>query len=1131
MPIRPEFRHLFPELAGPTIARAPRVIPDEDLDREQERSIGRSLADVGMGGLEWLGGILDKPGRMVRGVLSGRPRELLNQIPFSDTLGLTDPKDNIDGRGLLEQYGLLEKNKDGLDPGDVAGFATSLVLDPLTWLGGAGVLTKAGKVVSSAGQLKNVSKLAAKAGLGKRAGRMNTTIGDLLQQFPDAEPALRRAAEGKKIPLASLLDEPLAHSSARMSIPGTEIGFNLPGGKLARKVAGGLDAAGHAARYGKIPGTDFSPGIEAARLFHAPSGALTTEVSQKVAQNAFDNETVKQAAVREKHADWVQRLQKAGFTGPDAERELTRLIESPTAITATNPEAAKVAGEIGQFYDELHEAGFRKGTSRRGKLQDTKARFLHRVGNLPQGEQAKLGKGRQAFSMATAQDVARKPYMKEIEGGTDTINQIFTHPEIVKVVDAGLASGAKRSDVTKQVAPLIEQLFPGMVRPAYALMKKGKPVLDDAGMPVAVDQHMKLAHLITAPGSESARKIGFDPYHPVAKTESYGLNEVTREANADAIFEAIPDLLRLAKKLPREETVPLGNLLKGLGLRSVVQGDEVIGATKQIADIIGLSPGGFFNKDMAKAVRQQRIPKSEAKALLDIRKKFDAPEEVSKLVKYGIDSPTNVIKAGMLTAPARYSRDAVSGKVMNALEGNFSVATEKAARAIDRGDVYQKAHEIPIVRDWLLANNRPLTAEEGTQRLRSMYAGMTDGGQHLRTDVIGPAGEMTPGFEDMLATIPGAKPSTAWGSIKGVASDAWAGMPFTKSKPGISKNPLTIKGAFGNKETKFGPVVAGNRVGKFTDTMNRLAPMIKMLEEGVDPAEVARRIKSSQVDYSGRSFTPIEKKVMKRLFPFYSFSSRMAPHIAKTLAEKPGGALAQTIRGTNALRGDDPFVPEYIKQGLAIPLPSGESGDPRFLGGLGLMHEDPLSFLGAGVGGAGMEVLSRLNPIFKAPMEWSTGESFFQRGPDGGRPLDDLDPTIGRLLSNIGLGDGKKPVKWPGSEAMEMVIANSPAARVASTARMLTDTRKGVGTKALNFLSGAKITDVPPQTREALIREGVQRILKSDHGAKDFERIFIPKEELDKMSPEDRQAAEQLLAMLKTLANKAKARKQLKPVR
>ena len=86
-------------------------------------------------------------------------------------------------------------------------------------------------------------------------------------------------------------------------------------------------------------------------------------------------------------------------------------------------------------------------------------------------------------------------------------------------------------------------------------------------------------------------------------------------------------------------------------------------------------------------------------------------------------------------------------------------------------------------------------------------------------------------------------------------------------------------------------------------------------------------------------------------------------------------------------------------------------------------------------------------------MEYSTGELFFQAGPDGGRDLKDADPLIGRTLANImGRQDA---VQLP--QLLEVAAANSPASRYLSTTRQLMDPRKGLLTKATNLTTGVAL--------------------------------------------------------------------------
>lgn len=139
---------------------------------EVEGGIGHNL----LSGLGYVGEKLDAlfGARALRGVLGGDFREALSVIPiigtFGDELGLTSKDDYMDntGRRLLEKAGVLGENEEGLDAGDVAGFAVDVLLDPINalTLGGGGLAkataTSAGKLLQKTGKAGEIIKAAGK---------------------------------------------------------------------------------------------------------------------------------------------------------------------------------------------------------------------------------------------------------------------------------------------------------------------------------------------------------------------------------------------------------------------------------------------------------------------------------------------------------------------------------------------------------------------------------------------------------------------------------------------------------------------------------------------------------------------------------------------------------------------------------------------------------------------------------------------------------------------------------------------------------------------------------------------------------------------------------------------------------
>lgn len=165
--------------------------------------------------LSWVGSSLDKPGAAVRGLLGARPDQLANLIPFSDTLGITNPEDRVSGASLL-----------GMDPdsteGMLGGMGVDIFTNPFTYMGGF----LGGKL-----GLRAAKNPAVKGFVGDESGALNLT--ELQKRFLSQQsPAEMRAAglaAQRELPVAtglpasnvragslSLTPEEVAANSRRM---------------------------------------------------------------------------------------------------------------------------------------------------------------------------------------------------------------------------------------------------------------------------------------------------------------------------------------------------------------------------------------------------------------------------------------------------------------------------------------------------------------------------------------------------------------------------------------------------------------------------------------------------------------------------------------------------------------------------------------------------------------------------------------------------------------------------------------------------------------------------------------------------------------------------------------------------
>ncbi len=181
--------------------------------------------------LGYIGDTLSKPGRAVRGVLAGRPDELAAAIPFSDSLGISDPSQATSGKDLLNALGMDVGSGLG---GDLAGFATEVATDPLTWLG-AGLGSRLGSAAEKAAVA--------------RGPQYGTTAADLNEMFgkyaelasPDqVSKAGRRLKEIVQSPMSDRLMSEIPEGASLLGAGAEGAAFGGPSGvtRLGRVMPG-----------------------------------------------------------------------------------------------------------------------------------------------------------------------------------------------------------------------------------------------------------------------------------------------------------------------------------------------------------------------------------------------------------------------------------------------------------------------------------------------------------------------------------------------------------------------------------------------------------------------------------------------------------------------------------------------------------------------------------------------------------------------------------------------------------------------------------------------------------------------------------------------------------------------------
>ena len=1152
-----------------------------DETPNEDPGILRKILRGTLGGIGYVGSTLDKPGAAVRGLLAGHPGQLANLIPFSDSLGITDPTtDRTSGRDLLESWGALDHKQpdEGFGAGDVAGFGAELATDPFLYFSHFGrALTTAGKLAESAGVLKKVDQSLAYANRGlsnaERVGtginRMKTTLGDAVSLLPGADRAeavnrITQKATALGIPdWTQHVDEPL----------GAAMQFGLPFGQktaLGSDPAGWggyltkpIDRAATALMYGrplaavasgieKIPfvgktlaGTapvqalaqsEFSPGMMGLNLFHAPNMEAADRTAAEFNPAAHDARLQGRAKAEAEFYGHARNIEQAAAPFLEDKDLFSRIGEhvegDPAQWLATHGQ--DIQGELlrlgnGDVADGEKRFLAYANAVQAGQVGMERARLAYNqlggdVGDLAGGlgylprsltegammNPAGLAKTKPTSASHAAQN-ARLEYLQGI--GSADIRAMTQDPLIATAKGAGDLKGLEAG-----VEAYGNRVNPWTGKP---IVPGSYTVADAANGIVTKDDQVKQVANLFGSIPKEVFDSGIFGNHPLADMRNYfgRMGEsIAGAQNAaeymgrvpEAIFDPVAATTR-AELRAQGQTVPA--VLQKIGLKL---GDVNEGMGQAILRAQGLP----VTEDALNALKKFRVNDADAGTIAKQLQPYKIPEPAGKAM--GIyDAFTNLFKGWATIGRLNFGlRARGSGTLETMLGRAFSPAAQSAAADLLRGKTVEGASEIPELRRLLVGAGRPVDDAEATRLLSESSAahGVGFGTSNVPSSVQQGTGAMT--------AAQGLRPASA-ASVLGELPDAdpyrfgKVMEDFKGNYPGATFDPFAARGFAGHEETNNRILRGLERFTDYNENLVRHTAFVSALKKGEPVSRAAEIARNIFPDYSSPHWTNFERGFAQKVAPFWKFSKATAVNTARQLLAEPGGPKAQFIRALSDMHNPDVALPDYIGGGLSIPIPEGTpfigpepGGDPRYLTSGGLYMEDPASFLGEGTKGAINEVLSRTNPLIKGAIEYGTNQSFFQRGPFGGRPLEDLDPTLGRTLSNVQEMLGAPPQRQPVQlgTAFEHVLANSPLSAQLNEVRTLTDPRKNILAKAVNLLSGVKLSDVSQQARDAGVQHEAQRLTK-ELGGREFAEVYFPKELVAQTLAADPQLGQEMLAL------------------
>lgn len=1065
-----------------------RPIPYQAIPRQPEPAPADPslLQSVGSGTLSLLAGagnFLDTLGSGVRDTLAG-------ENPFDNQLFTADNR--LTGRDLGRRWGLFGDKDTWAN--FAGGLGIEIATDPLTYTP-LMPFRVAGKIASKAGVLDDFLRaktlpraIGAKSPIGRRELLMRSTLGDVIQHAPESFDDIYRA-----LPPGTRLRDVAGQTL------GGAIGFGLPfrdpsiilgnadgiGGRVARA----LDKVGERARWGlagRVANAAFNPDVKGALSRPEQELAQAASIAEREAQRkgrAAITDFVRQYHamddVSRENFDRVARAHLENVADqvddlPDLPPEQMRMVEEMKSIM---PERLMAEQAAGVKVSELMDGLAEYFPRYKYTFPETLTGFTETV------KGAFRGRGSRAASAKFGSQKGREEFLKSIKGGTDTINRMSKDIEFSGIKARGIDGDEYKPGLDNRDAAEWWNDLENRFREKYG---------------------NELSHF----SDEEVRSLlkwlaGLDPRHADEGVGVFGrsvvedlFDRIEAGSAAEGTAKAITDFLKRSGGVISPEQTRLHDV----SLREALEGIPLD------ADVIAKKLGA---EDPAKLW----VTGDVAEKINRIMTPFSGPDGLKPIIQ-AIDFFNSSFKANVTSIfPSFHVRNRLSGIVQNWLNDQWSLGSDKAANQIVLGKTPKGLAK---------SLNLSMSDEEAAKYVSDLA---------FEHNLLGGQGRQFEGAKGTFQQqMPGLEP------FQGVLPTLKEGIP--RSLQDI--NPLGVRGAM-YEETVARPYKAGEEIGGYVEALNRLSPFIENLKRGYSPKEAAKRVKWAQVDYD--SLSQFERGVMRRIFPFYSFSSRIAAWTVKELLDKPGGKLAHLVRAQTRATGNEPGMPDYVAQTTAIPMGDLGDGTQRYVTGLGLMHEDPFSFgsIRGGsvdVGDVGAELISRMNPLLKMGIEIPAGESFFQRGPMGGRELLDMDPTVGRLISNVsnlaGMGEIEDAsgralplgIGGEGARTMEHVLANSPLSRALTTARAVTDTRKWGGPSPIPFvppaitqlLTGVRVSDVSPAAREGVLREELSARAR-DLGAKMYQQVYFPK---GMERNEEQQRIEETLRLLNQLAKQRK---------
>lgn len=223
----------------------------------------------------------------------------------------------------------------------------------------------------------------------------------------------------------------------------------------------------------------------------------------------------------------------------------------------------------------------------------------------------------------------------------------------------------------------------------------------------------------------------------------------------------------------------------------------------------------------------------------------------------------------------------------------------------------------------------------------------------------------------------------------------------------IVRRPLSQKPTGLDVITQSAPIQKAIAAGNARENLLRMAYFIERLSRGEAPEVAALEVKKRLFQYGDLS--DVEKQILRRVFPFYSWARNNIPFQIQHLLRRPGyGASLEKLReetavafgGADLSQGTE-AMPTFLRRGVPLPLGTTASGDPRFAR---LQNIVPLGDVSqvSSPQALGQAVIDQMSPFPKALAESAMNIDLFRSDLPAG-DLERLAAYPGERASYLGV--------------------------------------------------------------------------------------------------------------------------------